>query len=413
MPLMISAVAGSILLLLALWVRARRSLVRRVHTVGARLDGDGSGMEGRGGLERALGRLERAAERGQLRLDEVCSDKSRLSAAFSELDDGVIVVDDRGNWVLTNRAAVDMGVTEQGDEPLVDVVCDLLDRALRGRSANKELRLFGPPRRVLHLHACPIDDGVRPVGAVLFLRDVSEARRVEAMRRDFVANVGHELKSPIGALGLLAETMVSESDTRTARRLAGRVFQEAQRLERVVQDLLDLTLLEAQEGPHREVVPVGLLMAEAVDRAAMAAEAAGIALEMVELADDPAVACDRGQVVSALCNILDNAVKYSEDGGKVVLEAEVEGGDVILVVSDHGIGIPPGEQERIFERFYRVDRARSRAAGGTGLGLAIVRHVAQAHGGDVSVESSEGQGSTFRLRLPLATVSRRRRSRAS
>jgi two-component system sensor histidine kinase SenX3 len=411
MPLMISAVAGSILLLLALWVRARRSLVRRVHTLGARLDGDGSGMEGRGGLERALDRLERAAERGQLRLDEVCSDRSRLSAAFSELDDGVIVVDDRGSWVLTNRAAVDMGVNQQGDEPLVDVVCDLLDRALRGRSAKKELRLFGPPRRVVHLHSSPLDDGVRPAGAVLFLRDVSEARRVEAMRRDFVANVGHELKSPIGALGLLAETMVSETDTRTARRLAGRVLHEAQRLERVVQDLLDLTLLEAQEGPHREVVPVGLLMAEAVDRAAMAAEAAGIALEMVELDDDPAVACDRGQVVSALFNILDNAVKYSEDGGKVVLEAEVEDRQVVLSVSDHGIGIPPGEQERIFERFYRVDRARSRAAGGTGLGLAIVRHVAQAHGGDVSVESSEGQGSTFRLRLPLA--SRRRRSRAS
>jgi two-component system sensor histidine kinase SenX3 len=131
------------------------------------------------------------------------------------------------------------------------------------------------------------------------------------------------------------------------------------------------------------------------------------------VADDPAVACDRGQVVSALFNILDNAVKYSEKGGKVVLTAELEGGQAVLVVSDDGIGIPAGEQERIFERFYRVDRARSRAAGGTGLGLAIVRHVAQAHGGDVSVESSEGQGSIFRLRLPLASGRRRRRSRAS
>ena len=412
MPLMISAVAGSILLLLALWVRARRSLVRRVHTVGARLDGDGSGMEGRGGLERALGRLERAAERGQLRLDEVSSDRSRLAAAFSELDDGVVVVDERGNWVFRNRAAEELGVSEHGDDPLVDVVCDLLDRALRGRSADKELRLFGQPRRVVHLHSSPLDDGTRPTGAVIFLRDVSEARRVEAMRRDFVANVGHELKSPIGALGLLAETMVSETDTRTARRLAGRVLHEAQRLERVVQDLLDLTLLEAQEGPQREVLPVGLLMAEALDRAATSAEAAAVTLELVELAGDPAVACDRGQVVSALFNLLDNGVKYSEEGGKVVLGAEVEGGHVVLSVSDQGIGIPAGEQERVFERFYRVDRARSRAAGGTGLGLAIVRHVAQAHGGDVSVESSEGQGSTFRLRLPLAS-GRRRRSRAS
>jgi two-component system, OmpR family, sensor histidine kinase SenX3 len=312
MPLMISAVAGSVLLLfLALRVRARRSLVRRIQAVSARLDGDGSGMEGRGGLERALDRLEGSAERGQLRLDELSSERSRLSAAFSELDEGVVVVDDRGNWVLCNRAAEELGVTEQGDGPLVDVACDLLDRALQGRPARKELRLFGSPRRVVCLRSSPLDDGTRPAGAVLFLQDVSEARRVEAMRRDFVANVGHELKSPIGALGLLAETMVSETDTKTARRLAGRVFLEAQRLERVVQDLLDLTLLEAQEGPYREVVPVSLLMADAVDRVSMAAEAAGIALEMVDVADDPAVACDRGQVVSALFNILDNAVKYS------------------------------------------------------------------------------------------------------
>jgi two-component system sensor histidine kinase SenX3 len=370
-------------------------------------------MEGRGGLERALGRLERAAERDQLGLDSVTSARNRLSAAYSELDEGVVVVDERGEWVLRNRAAEELGMTDPGDDPVVEAACDLLDRALRGRAGEKELRLFGPPRRVVHLRSAPLDDGTRPVGAVVFLKDVSEARRVEAMRRDFVANVGHELKSPIGALGLLAETMVAERDTRTARRLAGRLLQEANRLERVVQDLLDLTLLEAQEGPHREVVPVTLLMTEATERVAVAAEAAGIALEMSEVAGDPAVACDRGQVVSALFNILDNAVKYSEEGGKVILGADVEGGEVVLSVSDHGIGIPAGELERIFERFYRVDRARSRTTGGTGLGLTIVRHVAHAHGGDVVVESSEGRGSAFRLRLPLATGSRRRRSRAS
>jgi two-component system, OmpR family, sensor histidine kinase SenX3 len=413
MPLMISAVAGSVLLLLVVWVRARRRLVRRVLAVGARLDGDGTGMEGRGGLERALARMERAAERDQLGLDSLTSARNRLSAAYSELDEGVVVVDERGEWVLRNRAAEELGMTDPGDDPVVEAAGDLLDRALRGRAGEKELRLFGPPRRVVHLRSTPLDDGTRPVGAVVFLKDVSEARRVEAMRRDFVANVGHELKSPIGALGLLAETMVSERDTRTVRRLAGRLLQEAHRLERVVEDLLDLTLLEAQEGPHREVVPVTLLMTEAIERLAVAAEAAGIALEMVEVAGDPAVACDRGQVVSALFNILDNAVKYSEEGGKVVLRAEVEGGEVVLSVSDHGIGIPAGEVERIFERFYRVDRARSRATGGTGLGLTIVRHVAHAHGGEVVVESSEGRGSTFRLRLPLGTGSRRRRSRAS
>jgi two-component system sensor histidine kinase SenX3 len=195
--------------------------------------------------------------------------------------------------------------------------------------------------------------------------------------------------------------------------LAGRVLHESERLERTVEDLLDLSILEAQESPERELIAVDMLMADAAERMASTAEAAGIPIELTEPAGHILVACDRRQVTSALFNLLDNAVKYSEKGGKVVLTAEMEGGQAVLVVSDAGIGIPAEEQERIFERFYRVDRARSRAAGGTGLGLAIVRHVAQAHGGDVSVESSEGQGSAFRLRLPLASGRRRRPSRAS
>jgi Signal transduction histidine kinase len=251
------------------------------------------------------------------------------------------------------------------------------------------------------------------VGAAVFLRDISEARRIESMRRDFVANVSHELKTPIGALGLLAETMAAEEDAELLRRLADRVLHEAERLERTVEDLLDLSILEAQEAPHRDMVPVALLMAEAAERMAGSAEAAGIPIELIEPADDIVVSCDRRQVTSALFNLLDNAVKYSEEGGKVEFASEVSGFQVAISVRDYGIGIPPGDLERIFERFYRVDRTRSRATGGTGLGLSIVRHVAQAHGGEVSVHSEEGAGSTFSLKLPLAAATRSRRTRRS
>ena len=234
------------------------------------------------------------------------------------------------------------------------------------------------------------------------------------MRRDFVANVSHELKTPIGALGLLAETMAGEEDAEMLRRLAGRVLHESERLERTVEDLLDLSILEAQESPERELIAVDMLMADAAERMASTAEAADIPIELTEPSGDILVACDRRQVTSALFNLLDNAVKYSEEGGKVEFSAQVEGFSVAISVRDHGIGIPHRDLERIFERFYRVDRTRSRATGGTGLGLAIVRHVAQAHQGEVSVESEEGNGSTFTLKLPLAAASRTvRRARRS
>ena len=413
MPLIISAVVAAILFCAVLWVWRRRALVRRLQTVAARLADQPVAMEGRGGAEKALERLERSAERSQLRTDATRADRNRLTGALAELTDGIVVVDDRGEVVFSNAVAEQFTRSDQADALTSEAIWELMDRALRGLEGERELRLFGPPRRVLHVRACPLDDGTRPVGAAAFIRDVSEARRIENMRRDFVANVSHELKTPIGALGLLAETMAGEEDAEMLRRLADRVLHEAERLERTVVDLLDLSILEAQEAPERELIPVSLLMAEAADRMAAGAEAAGTPVEMIEPAGDIRVSCDRRQVTSALFNLLDNAVKYSEEGGKVEFSAEVEGFHVVIAVRDHGIGIPSRDLERIFERFYRVDRTRSRATGGTGLGLAIVRHTAQAHGGEVSVESEEGAGSVFKLKLPLAAASRSQRPRSS
>src|SRR5207237_2978050 len=174
---------------------------------------------------------------------------------------------------------------------------------------------------------------------------------------------------------------------------------------RIVDDLLDLSLIEAQERPIREPVPVHVVLHEAAERVRGAADAVGIPLSVAPVATDLVVAGDRSQLVSAVTNLLDNAVKYSEPGEPVEVDATVGEGSICIAVRDHGIGIPSRDLERIFERFYRVDRARSRQTGGTGLGLAIVRHTAQAHGGEVTVESHEGEGTTFTLFLPAAPPS--------
>ena len=235
---------------------------------------------------------------------------------------------------------------------------------------------------------------------IAVIEDVSERRRLEEIRRDFVANVSHELKTPMGALGLLAETLVSEPDETVAKRLASRIHTEAFRVSRIIDDLLDLTRIEAEEAPPREPVLVYLVMAEARRAGAAAADHRSVKIQIEEPPDSVAILGDRRQLVSAVYNLLENAVKFSYDGGAVEFSAKLVGGDVDIRVADHGVGIPARDLDRIFERFYRVDQGRSRQTGGTGLGLSIVRHVAANHQGHVEVESREGEGSTFELIVP-------------
>jgi two-component system sensor histidine kinase SenX3 len=330
--------------------------------------------------------------------------RNRLAAALGELGDAVIVVDVDGDEVFRNISAERYRDARHSDAVAASEIAALLERARAGESIDRELQLFGPPRVVLRLRAVPLFDGDTLIGAAAFAQDVSEIHRVESVRRDFVANVSHELKTPIGALQLLAETVASEEDPAVARPLAERLVKEAERLGRIVDDLLDLSLIEIQESPNREPIPVAVLLAEAVDRMEPAAAAAGIGLRVDNATSEATLRCDRRQVVSALTNLLDNAVKYSEGSSTIDVEARLDGDRIVFEVRDHGIGIPRGDLERIFERFYRVDQARSRETGGTGLGLAIVRHVAHAHGGDVTVSSVEGQGSTFRIGFPRSTA---------
>jgi two-component system sensor histidine kinase SenX3 len=325
-----------------------------------------------------------------------------LLAALDESSDSIIVVDRIGREVLRNAVARRFAEARTGELLAEEAVTDLLQIALDGHSSERELQLYGPPRQVLQLRAFPLRRDAEVVGAVAFTRDISESRRVESVRRDFVANVSHELKTPIGALALLAETMATTDDPAIVQQLADRVMREADRLSQMVDDLLDLSTIEAQEAPSREPVPVRLLVSECVDLVQAPASAARVPLRIAPEPPDIEIVCDVRQMRSALVNLLDNAIKYSGPDQPVEIGAELVDDRVAFVVRDHGIGIPSRDLERIFERFYRVDRARSRETGGTGLGLAIVRHVAQAHGGEVTVQSLEGEGSTFTLFLPAA-----------
>jgi two-component system sensor histidine kinase SenX3 len=286
-------------------------------------------------------------------------------------------------------------------EVLVEqAIREALVLALNGSPQRRSLDILGPPRRILEIITVPLDDGARSTGSLAVIEDVSERRRLEAVRRDFVANISHELKTPVGALGVLAETIASETDTRVIRRLAGRMTGESLRVGRIVDDLLALSRIEAEEQPVRESVSVRDLVHEAVDRVGSLAERAGIAVDLTGVGRRHTVRGDKRQLVSAVTNLLENACKYSDGGSTVWVSSAADGTAVSIAVRDEGIGIPTTDLERVFERFYRVDRARSRETGGTGLGLAIVRHVANNHRGDVSVESREGEGSTFTLRLP-------------
>ena len=253
---------------------------------------------------------------------------------------------------------------------------------------------------------------VAPLSSKLVLvlaEDRTHERRVETIRRDFVANVSHELKTPVGAMALLAEaTEDAAEDPEAVRRFAGRLKTEATRLTRLVLQIIELSRLQDNQLVEPAVpVPVDAVVARAVETNEVEAKAKDIELQW-QGRHDLTLLGNQDQVVLALSNLVANAIAYSEPGSRVTLAAQPVADMVELSVSDQGIGIPTSELERIFERFYRIDPSRHRSTGGTGVGLSIVKHVAATHGGEVSVWSREGQGSTFTLRLPRHTDNTRK-----
>ena len=261
---------------------------------------------------------------------------------------------------------------------------------------------IGAGKRELKVSVTPLnEDGM----VLILLADESEARRVDAVRRDFVANVSHELKTPIGALGLLSEAILGAKDQpEEVVRFATRMQNESKRLADLVQEIIDLSRLQSSDPLQKAfAVEIGDVVREAVSQAQFSSEQRNIALEIGEV-EDATVIGDRDQIVTAIHNLIENAVNYSPENTKVSIVTKRSGNLIEISVTDQGIGIAESDLTRIFERFYRVDPARSRLTGGTGLGLSIVKHVALNHGGDVKVWSKVGVGSTFTLLLPIASI---------
>ncbi len=340
-----------------------------------------------------------------------------VDTVLSVLRSSAVVLDEADSVVKASSAAYALGLVRGGKLSIEPMLQMARDTRRDGEIRQVELDL---PRRGAGRggEALAVSARVAPLGSrlvLLLVEDLTEARRIEAVRRDFVANVSHELKTPVGALSLLSEAVMDASDDPEAvERFAGRMQIEATRLTSLVQELIDLSRVQNDDPlEYAEPVRVADLVAEAIDRCRHQAGTKQITIAAAGTAG-LRILGNRGQLAAALGNLVENAVNYSAARTRVGIAARrvpQPGGDLIEVaVTDQGIGIPDRDKERIFERFYRVDPARSRATGGTGLGLAIVKHVAASHGGEVTVWSTEGQGSTFTLRLPEARAAAGRAS---
>jgi two-component system sensor histidine kinase SenX3 len=278
-------------------------------------------------------------------------------------------------------------------------LASLLAQTRTGAGAQRVVDLHGPPRVWLELSADPMPKG----GAVVTLRDVSERMRTDAMRTDFVTNISHELKTPVGAVAVLAEALMDETDPEVVHRLADHLVEESHRAVRTIDDLLKLSQIESTR-PGETPVSVSAIVESALARGRSVDGGRGVEISAFDPPEDLWIRGDERQLLSAVGNLVENAVKYSHPGGSVQVRTRVDDVAVEIMVADQGVGIPNRDLDRVFERFYRVDKARSRETGGTGLGLSIVRHVATNHGGEVQVSSQEGEGSTFVFRLPAALV---------
>lgn len=390
--------------------RGHRAIAQRLTALASRLGVEP--RDERGKVEAALSHLEEATGAATTAVSASSSEVVRLRESLDALPLGLVLCDESGGVLFRNRRAETLMTSRYGDAIAAQAVTDVLADGWSEGRAERTIDIYGPPRRTLTIRASVIDDGRRPLGVLAIIEDVSERRRLEDTRRDFIANVSHELKTPMGALGLLAETLQFERDPVVATRLAERINSEAFRVNRIIEDLLDLSRIEGEGSPTREPIPISLIIADATERIRTAAEQHDVKINFEEPEKSLVVVGNRRQLISAIHALLENSVVYSPRGAAVHItayriEATVDGnGEVIgpfarIAIRDEGVGIPMKDLERIFERFYRVDPGRARETGGTGLGLSIVRHVAQNHGGNVLVESREGEGSTFTLELPM------------
>ena len=337
-------------------------------------------------------------------LDERLEIPELLTRALDSLETESLLVLPGEVILHQSDGLANFGVVKDGRITSEDLIALIrgVRRSNSGRRGSFEVARgpIGQGKRELRVSATPLtEDGL----ILVLISDESESRRIDAVRRDFVANVSHELKTPIGALGLLSEAILgAKNQPEEVVRFATKMQSEAKRLADLVQEIIDLSRLQSSD-PLQKAFPVeiGEVIREAVTQAQVSAEARRIDVE-IGIIQDATVIGDRDQLIAAVHNLVENAINYSPENTKVSVTSGIKDDLVEVLVADQGIGIPESELGRIFERFYRVDPARSRQTGGTGLGLSIVKHVALNHGGDVKVWSQEGVGSTFSILLPIA-----------
>ncbi len=381
-------------------------------------DGDFSrriSLSARDEMEELADSLNSMSRQIQSRLEESIADKSRLEAVFLSMFDGVMVIDHKGVIILINQTLKKFLSVEQetaGRKPLEVIrnmeIQEMAENilALKSRFESREITVSFPEEKILLVHATPVSRDNRVDGAVLVFHDITELRRLERVRREFVANVSHELRTPVSTIRGYAETLLEGAleDKAHAKEFLRIIYDDAERLTKLINDLLDLSRVESGK--------MKLTMEECSPEAVIDRVLEGMNKEAgknsVTLKKDvpprlARVKLDEAAIAQVLFNLVENAVKYNKAGGSVTVSARETPRAVEVSVSDTGIGIPREDLPRIFERFYRVDKARSRELGGTGLGLSIVKHIIQAHGGEVMVESEPGRGSTFRFTLPEYT----------
>lgn len=369
------------------------------------------------GADRALSEVEKESramkEKLQSRIRELEGGRSQIEGILQGMAEGVLAVGAEGEILLINEAAREiLGIgrgavagTRASDMVRQPELQDLMRRALTAQQPlGRDLLLLAPAERHLRVHAtgCQAPTGR---GALLVLHDITDLKRLENLRREFVANVSHELKTPLTAIQGAAETLLDSAlkDANRGKPFVETIAEESARLRRLVEDLLELARVESEEETStREQVQLQDFLEQEAARHKTVLRAGKVSLELELSAPLPALRADRSQLAQAVGNLLQNAITYNKPGGRVTLRASSDGKACRIEVEDDGIGIPPEDLPRIFERFYRVDKGRSRETGGTGLGLSIVKHVAEAHGGSVQVESRPGAGSRFTLILPLA-----------
>jgi two-component system sensor histidine kinase SenX3 len=326
-----------------------------------------------------------------------------LLSALNQLDGASLIVAPGEVAIFTNSEASQLGILRDGRIQSEELLASI--RVVRRTNTKQTGTIeiargpIGEGKREINVSIIPLTENEL---VLVLLRDESEAQRVHDVRRDFVANISHELKTPIGALSLLSEAVLgAKDDSEAVTRFASRMQIEAKRLTDLVQEIIQLSRVQDSDPLNEaQLLSASDIIKEALDQGRTTADSRQITLTFQE-SKDATILGDRDQLTMAIHNLIENAVNYSPADTKVAISTNIQGGIITISVADQGIGIPEAEVERIFERFYRVDPARSRETGGTGLGLSIVKHIVTKHGGEISVWSSENVGSTFSIRLPI------------